>query len=460
MLVVLMGVAMGVVDGIVVSIALPTITRDFSVNLSDSQWIITGYLVTETSLLLIFGRVSEYTGRWRLFLAGFALFTASSLACGLSATLPELIIFRILQATGAAMVFSISSAIIFEVFPEGEQGRAMGYIGATIAIASIAAPILGGFITDSLGWQYIFLINVPIGLVLLGIGGTCMKFPRGHHPRIPMDWIGAITLVTFMAGLILLLSELAGKSSPGRGILAYSMLCFVSLGIFLIAERRHPAPLLDLRIFDNRRFLLANSSMILLFIAFFMLNIIGPFYLEVSLGLTPSRVGLVYLIAPIVMVIASPLTGWLYDRFQSGFFSALGIALAGASLLLLGYAALVRDLTLIIAGFVPLAVGSALFQSANNVEIMRSLPIEKVGTASSISATVRNLGMTLGVSVASILLTFGLAATGYQGSVEGAGPGLLSPVISRILILGAIFCAVGAGLSLLGNRTDTDVREV
>lgn len=450
MVMVLMGVAMGVVDGIVVSIALPTITREFSVPLSESQWIITGYLVTETSLLLIFGRISEYFGRWRLFLAGFTLFTLSSLACGISGTLTELIFCRLLQATGAAMVFSISTALIFEIFPEGEQGRAMGAIGATIAVASIAAPILGGIITDTIGWQYIFLINVPIGVAFLIIGGTCIRQPHTRRRDLSMDWVGAVSLVGFLAFLILLLGALAEAGMPGRMFPVYSALCVISLVVFAFTESRHPAPLLDPRILGNRRFMLANLSMILLLIAFFMLNIIGPFYLEETFGLTPSRVGLVYLIAPIVMVVAFPLTGWLYDRYQSRFFSAAGISIAGISLLILGYAARVEDLTLILIGFVPLAIGSAFFQSANNTEIMRALPPDRVGIASSLSATFRNLGMTLGVSLASILLTLGLGASGYTGTLKGAGT-ILAPIISWILLLGSILCAGGAVLALGAN---------
>jgi len=164
-IIIMAAVAMAVIDGIVVSIALPTITNAFSVDVAQSQWIFTAYLVTETSLLLIFGRVSEFTGKNRLFLAGLVLFTTSSLACGLSTSLWDLVVYRVLQASGSAMIFSICVAILYETSESGEQGRVMSYIGTTTAAAAIAAPVLGGIVTGSLGWEYIFLINVPIGVV-------------------------------------------------------------------------------------------------------------------------------------------------------------------------------------------------------------------------------------------------------------------------------------------------------
>ena len=181
---------MAVLDGNVVNIALPTITTYFGVEVTYSQWVVTAYLVTLTSLLLIFGRVSEFVGRGRMFILGFVVFTLGSLACGLSPGLPALILFRVIQATGAAMLFSISSAIIYQLYPRGEQGKSMGYVGATVAIGSIAGPVLGGFLVDTLGWQYIFLINVPIGAVLIPVA---MKYfgPEESCPernQNGLDW--------------------------------------------------------------------------------------------------------------------------------------------------------------------------------------------------------------------------------------------------------------------------------
>jgi EmrB/QacA subfamily drug resistance transporter len=448
MLIILLGVGMGVLDGIVVSIALPTLTHDFGVPVEESSWVITGYLLTETSLLLIFGRVADFTGKGRLFFTGFFLFTVASLACGLSQSLMALILFRVVQAVGAAMFYSISAALIFEIYPLGEQGRAMGMIGATVAIAGIFAPMLGGFLTDAFGWESIFLINVPIGVGVLIIAARYMRDLAPPHREIPggMDWGGAVTMVGAISAFFLLLGTVTG----GGGQTSLLILIFLGcLGGFLFIERRHPCPLLDLSIFKNRMFTASCLAMVLLFVAFFMVNLIGPFYFELVLGLSPSQVGMVYFIAPIIMVIASPLTGWFYDRHPSPSFTVAGLVLCGLSLLLMGYSARMMSLPLIVVGFVPLAVGSALFQSPNNTEVMRALPREQTGMASSVSATIRNLGMTLGVTLASLLLSLVLASYGYNGPVMDADPLSLANAIGSVLIIGSLFCFAGAVVMVL-----------
>jgi EmrB/QacA subfamily drug resistance transporter len=443
--IVLVATAMAVIDGIVVSIALPTITRFYAVEVAQSQWVITAYLVTETCLLLIFGRLSEYTGKSRLFLAGLTLFTTGSLACGLATSLTELIAFRVIQACGSAMVFSISTAVMFEISPRGEQARAMGYIGATVAVAGVAAPILGGFITDSLGWEYIFLINVPIGLIFLILAARYLRLRGDRGSPLAMDWAGAGTMVISLASLILFLGELA----EGSGTAFYGLVFLGSTAAFLLVESRSTNPLLDLRVLGNLRFTLPNAALMCIFIAFFMVNLVGPFYFEGVMQMKPSQVGLVFLIIPVIMVVASPLTGWLYDRWSWEYFPVAGISLTGISLLLLSYGALTRDLSLIVTLFVPLSLGSALFQSPSNTEIMRALPADRAGIASSLSATTRNLGMTLGVCLASISLSLQLHAAGYSGPLQEAGIDLLAGSISSIMVTGSAFCFAGAILYLL-----------
>jgi EmrB/QacA subfamily drug resistance transporter len=440
---------MAVLDGNVVNIALPTITTYFSVDVTYSQWVVTAYLVTLTSLLLIFGRVSEYIGRGRMFILGFIVFTLGSLACGLSPDLPVLIFFRVVQATGAAMLFSISSAIIYELYPRGEQGKSMGYVGATVAIGSIAGPVLGGFLVDTLGWQYIFLINVPIGAVLIpvamkyfGSGGTIRK-------DIRMDWTGGFTMVLFMVSLMLALSTLAADLSVTSAVVVYTCIFLVSFAIFLFTERKTSNPLLDLSIFKVPAFSLPVLATALYFIALFMVNILGPFYFEGVLYLPPSQVGLVFLIIPVIMVVGSPVAGWLYDNHYSPYYAVVGMAVTTGSLILLAILSTGMELLMIVLAFIPMTIGMVLFQSPNNTEIMSSLPVDKIGIASSVSATVRNLGMALGVSFASILLSASTRHAGYSGPVLEAGPVILSSAFSLIMVVSAVLTLFAAGVSLL-----------
>lgn len=447
---ILTGILMAVVDGSVVSIALPTITSYFQVSLAQSQWVMTSYLVTLTSLLLIFGKIAEYTGRARLFFLGMLLFTASSLACGLSASMNMLILFRIVQATGAAMMFSISAAIIFLSFPRGEQGRAMGYIGATVAVGSIIGPTVGGIIVDTLGWEYIFLINVPIGIAQLLLS---LRYLRIEDPRsscLKVDWIGAIAFVVFMVSMMAFLGMLSDSGAFQAATAALALVFIVSFAAFLINESRQEFPLLDLSIFRYRDFAFPCIGMILFFISNIMIIVLGPFYFQGVLGYTPFHVGLIYLIVPVITMIGSPAMGWIYDKWPCKYMAAAGMTILASAMMAQGYLAgrMDSDPTLLLLTFVPMGIGSALFQSPNNTDVMRALPKDKMNIASSVTATVRNLGMALGVTFSGIVVSWQLSEAGYQGAVLEAGPGMLSGILSRGIFLAAIICIIGAIFSL------------
>jgi EmrB/QacA subfamily drug resistance transporter len=443
LVIVLAGVLMSVLDGIVVSIALPTITASFAVDISSSQWTITAYMLTLTSLLLVFGRVAEFTGRSLLFVCGLAVFTLSSLACGLSATLAQLVAFRVLQGIGGAMVFSISGAILFLAFPQHERGRAMGYLGSTVAVGSILGPVLGGFLVDSLGWRSIFLINLPIGILLVA---GCLFFLRTREERTPsfqMDWIGAVTLAATLFFLMFFLSSLERAAASPVLLLCLGVLFLASGAGFLLRESRCERPLLDLGIFRTRGFLLPVLAMMLFFVANFMINVIGPFYFEGVMGFRPTQVGLMFLVVPVVMVGASPLAGWLYDKRRWRHYGTVGMAVVALCFLVMGILARSWYSAAALAGvFVFLGLGSALFQSPNSTEVMNSLPRSQTAVASSVSAAVRNLGMTLGVALASLLLPLQVRLFGAGGSVLAAPRGILASAIGNIMLLSAALCVI------------------
>lgn len=439
--IVLVGVLMSVLDGIVVSIALPTITAAFQVDISASQWTITAYLVTLTSLLLVFGRIAEFTGRTPLFIAGLAVFTLASLACGLSATFAQLVVFRVLQGIGGAMVFSISSAILFLAFPPQERGRAMGYLGSTVAIGSILGPVLGGLLVDTLGWRYIFLINLPIGVILVACS---LLFLRTHEERAKsfhMDWIGAVTLASALFFLMLFLSRLEQVAAPPVLALVCGGLFVAGTVAFLLRESRCERPLLDLGIFRIRGFLLPVLAMMLFFVSSFMINVVGPFYFQGVLGLRPTQVGLLFLVVPLVMVVASPVAGWLYDMRHWRHYGTVGMAIVALCYFGLGIIARNWFNIAAMAGvFALLGVGSALFQSPNSTAVMNSLPRSQTAIASSVSAAVRNLGMTLGVALASLLLPLILRLSGSAGNVLQADKGMLAASVGDIMIVSGLLC--------------------
>lgn len=449
--IILLGIFMFVIDGSVVSIALPTITRHFRADVAQSQWVITSYLITVTSLLLIFGRVADRTGKVRLFLWGFVLFTLASIACGLSSSLGMLIFFRALQAVGAAMAFSISTAIIFELYHRGEQGRAMGYIGTTVSLASIAGPMLGGYLVDFVGWQYIFLINLPIGIVLLALAARYMRIKEAKPQKLDLDWQGGALLIVFIVSLMLFLGDLGPSATFTSSAALLALLTIASLLAFVWIESRNRSPLLELSIFREKKFILPVISLILFIIANFAVFILGPFYLQGVMGYSPARVGTVFLIVPAILVFGSPLGGWLYDRYHYRYSSALGMIIVALSLVILSGAIRRDDITSIYISFIILGIGSILYQSPINTEIMTALPREMLGTASSLSSAVRNMGMALGVSISTLLLYQQLSLAGYHGAVLDARPELLSATISNVMIIAAALCIVGTVAAFLRN---------
>ena len=258
--IILLGSFMAVLDSTMVNIALPTITVDYKVSLAESQWTITGYLLAMTGLFVFFGKASEYTGKVKLFVAGWAIFTLSSLACGFAPGLDALIAFRIVQGIGASMLSAVGGALIFEAFPHQERGKAMGLFGVVFGIGAVVGPGLGGFIVDNLGWQYIFLINVPIGVVLLACAFKYMKIPEKTVSKLEMDWIGAVTLCVSIVTLMLFCNEVAKRPDGDHAMAAYAAIAVISFIIFIFRESTCKKPLIDLSIFRNKQFTLPIIS--------------------------------------------------------------------------------------------------------------------------------------------------------------------------------------------------------
>lgn len=449
--IVLTGILMSVLDGYMVSIALPTITGHFNASLALSEWAITGYLVVMTGFFVVFGKVSERTGKAKLFMAGWAIFTASSLACGLAPGMAWLIAFRLIQALGASMVAGVSGAIVFQAFPPKEIGKAMGYFGATMGLGALIAPGLGGLLVDYFGWQSIFLVNVPLGILLLAAALVYLKVPETISSNFRMDWAGAATLVLSVASLMLCCSELAQNLALTLPLVACGAVFALSLIAFVLQELRSPRPLLNLAVFRNAKFSLPVASMLLFAVAFNTAVFIGPFYFQGAMGYTPSQVGLLTMAMPLGMLLAAPAGGKLYDRYHWKFAAALGVAVTAAAFLLLGYAFLSLNVWLAVAALGVLGIGYGLFTSPNSTESLGALPREQTAMASSISTTARSLGGALGVSIASILLLAGLGASGYHGAVFGAGQQLLAGTTGVIMIVVSALCIVAAALSALRN---------
>jgi len=450
--IVLAGVFMSVLDSVVVNIALPDITSYFNVTVADSQWVVTAYLLAQTSFLIIAGKISERTGRARMFTVGLGVFTLFSFLCGAATSMGQLIVFRLMQGLGASMLFSISAAIIFQAFGHEERGKAMGFLGSTVAMAGMVGPVVGGFLVGTLGWQSIFLINVPIGIIAIAAAIALLRVEERCIDCLRMDYPGAALWIAAIVSLVLLLGIL-GESGTLTAVGAVLLLAFVaSTVLFVWRERRAPYPLLDISVFRVRRFTLAGLSMATFFISVSMVTILGPFYYEGVLRYSPEQVGMIFLVLPAVMMVASPIAGRMYDRTHSSAYEVWGMVVRSLTLFMLAYGFLSRDVLLTLLAFFLMGIGSSLYQSPNNTVLMAALPKEKSGVASSVQATTRNLSMAIGVSLATILMTLLMGSMDYSAIAGGPLADELATSVAIAVAVSGALSLLGALLSYLGER--------
>ena len=446
LVVVLAGVFMSVLDGVVVTIALPNITSYFGVGVAESQWVVITYPVIETAFIIIFGKVAERTGKAKMF------FTVSSLMCGISGSLELLIAFRVIQGLGAAMLFSIAAAILFQVFRHEDRGKVMGLLGSAVAVAMLAGPAIGGFIVAGLGWQYIFWINVPVGVFAVLLALKTLHLNDHVVERLRMDYTGSILWIVAIISLMLTMGEMASAA----GITALAILFMAAFGLsltgFTVWEMRTPDPLLDVSVFRVRAFTFAGLSMAMFFISSNIVSVVGPFYYEGVLGYGPETVGLIFMILPAVMMFGSPLTGRMYDRTHSRHYSPVGQLIRSGSLFLLAFGFLWQDLVTMLVAFAIMGLGSALFKSVNDTEVMITLPKEKAAVASSVSATFRNLSITIGTSLGTMLLVFQMGKVDLNGALAGPAASTLAMAATISVMVAGFVSLAGAVISYLGNR--------
>lgn len=451
LVVVLAGVFMSVLDGVVVTIALPNITSYFRVGVGESQWVVTTYPVVETALIIIFGKVAERTGKAKMFTGGLVLFTVSSLMCGISGSLELLILFRVLQGMGAAMLFCIAAAILFQVFRHEDRGKVMGLLGSAVAVAMLAGPAIGGFIVGGLGWQYIFWINVPVGVFAIALSFRTLRLQETAVARLKMDYPGSVLWITAIMALMLTLGEIASSAGLTSLAIIFMVTFLASLSGFVVREKRTSFPLLDISVFRVRAFTFAGLSMAMFFISSNIVSVVGPFYYEGVLGYGPETVGLIFMILPAVMIFGSPIAGRMYDRTHSRHYSPVGQLIRGGSLVLLAVGFYGQGIVTMLVAFAVMGLGSALFKSVNDTEVMITLPKERSAVASSVSATFRNLSIPIGTSLGTILLVFQTGNVDLTGTSGTVAPGLAIAATISVLVAGCLSLA-GAAISYVGNR--------
>ncbi len=435
---------MSALDGSVANVILPVVSRAFNADITTVEWVVTIYLLVVSGLLLGFGRLGDLYGHKPVYISGFVIFILGSALCGLSPSAAALIASRALQAFGAAMLFSNSPAILTKNFPASQRGQALGMTATMTYLGLTAGPSLGGWLTQQFGWHAVFFVNVPIGLLALGLS---LRFiPRDTPGQVveKFDFAGALT---FTAGLIALLLGLNQGSEWGwtspliLGLLGAAVLL---LGVFIWIEQHVPYPMLDLSLFRRRLFSAAAGSAVLNYICLYSIVFLLPFYLMQGRGLNPEQAGLLLTAQPVLMAIAAPLSGTLSDRIGSRLPGTLGMGILAGGLFLLSRLGPDSPMSGIIFPLAIVGLGIGIFISPNNSALMGAAPHHRQGIASGVLALARNVGMVLGVGLSGAIFTtvqaMGQASGGGHLLFQGIQTSFL--VATGVAVLGAFTSAV------------------
>ncbi len=441
----------------IANVGMPTLAHAFNASFQQVQWVVLAYLLAITTLIVSVGRLGDVIGRRRLMLVGITLFTLASTLCGIAPTLWLLIAARVLQGLGAALMMVITMAMVGETVPKEKTGSAMGLLGSVSAIGTALGPTLGGFLIAGFGWPALFLINLPLGVLMLLLARQYL--PKDHKvaatTQTKFDVVGTVLLVMTLAAYALAMTLGRG----GFGPLNIALLLFALLGaaLFVITEMRTEAPLIKMVTFQNT-VLSAGFAMSALVTTVVMATlVVGPFYLSGALGLDPSHVGLVMSSGPVIAALTGAPAGRLVDRLgasRMGIAGLVGMVVGTSTMALLptgfgipGY----------IAPLVAITGSYALFQAANNTAVMTTIQPDQRGVISGMLNLSRNLGLITGASVMGTVFAMGASTsnllTAPPSSIE-SGMRLTFAVAAGLILLALTIALIGQSLS---NRTTKEL---
>lgn len=394
---------MSTLDGSIVNIALPVMSKDMRIPMNQTEWIVSIYLMTVCACLPLFGKIGDSIGKIKIFRIGTLTFVIGSLLCGVTHTFELLLFSRIIQAIGASMTMSTNTGIITEVFPISERGRALGMIGAFVSLGSIMGPGLGGVILAKFTWEYIFLINVPVGLLTIILGQKVLPKDSTKSGN-PIDFLGfllfAATILTLFGGIFI--GQELGYVHTLPIILI--IIALMSMILFYRVEINRDNPLIQFSLFKNKVFTLSLLTASMIFVTNFFTNVVIPFYLQNTRGYSASFSGLLMMVIPFTMIVGSPVSGYITDKVGAKLLTFVGLILITISQVL--YLVLGQQTSLIFFVFASIFVGlgNALFQAPNNTLVMSNVEKKDLGVAGSLNSLARNLGMVIGISLSTTVL--------------------------------------------------------
>jgi EmrB/QacA subfamily drug resistance transporter len=470
-------------DITVVNTALPAIQRDLGGSFTDLQWVIDAYALSLAALVLTAGSLADRLGRRRVFAVGLGIFAVASGAAALAPDPTFLNVARAIQGIGGAIMFAVSLALVAQEFPSGrERGMAMGIYGATIGVAVAIGPLVGGLLTDGLGWEWVFLLNVPIGVA--AIAATYWKVRESRDPNATrIDWGGLFTFSTALFALVLALVRGNAEGWGSPLIVGLFAGAAALLAAFVLIERRVDQPMLPLGLFKRRAFTGVQLAAFAVSGSMFALFLYLTLYLQGFLGHSPIEAGLRYLPITVASFIVAPLAGMALAKIQARYLMSAGLVLTGVGLALMAGLNMDSTWTALLAGFLISGIGVGLLNPVIADVALSVVPKEQSGMAAGINDTFRQVGIAVGIAAwGAIFLGVGASKTqevagnaisggqarelveatssgGLNQAVAGLPDGAQATVanaaqqgflhgMNEILILGAALSLVGSVLAL------------
>ncbi len=415
---VLCGIALSVLDGAVMNLALPVVARDLNVSASMVIWIVNAYQIAILAMLLPLARVGDLFGYKKVYLAGLALFTLASLACVLSHTLSQLLAARVLQGVGAAGMFAINAALLRSIYPSRQLGRGLAINSVVVGVSSVAGPSVAALVLSVASWPWLFAINLPIGLFVLMLGWRSLpadrvtEKPAGERFSLLDTTLNIVMFAALFLGVDRLVPRVGDKPVAG---LPAEALALIGVGllvgaVFVQRQRRQAAPLLPIDLLRIPVFRLSMCASIAAFTAQMLASIALPFLLLHGLGRSPADAGLVLTAWPIATVAVAPLAGRLIGRVPAGLLGGIGLITMASGLLLMALLPEQASMWQMAWRLALCGAGFGLFQSPNNHTIVTSAPRSRAGAAGGMLGTARLTGQSIGALLIAMLFSLVLVS--------------------------------------------------
>jgi EmrB/QacA subfamily drug resistance transporter len=441
------GLFMIMLDNTVVNVALPSIAADLQIGLSELEWIVTGYALTFASLMLTGGKLADLLGRRLIFIVGLAIFTLSSLVCGLAGSGELLIGARVVQGAGAALMNPATLSIIAATFPPRQRGTAIGIWAGTSAMALAIGPLVGGLLTEHISWSWIFFVNVPIGVIAIAASLLLIPESKDESAEQRLDLPGLLTSGIGLFALTYGLIEANTYGWTSSRILGAFAVAVGMLVAFALLETRQRLPMLDLSLFRNGTFAGANLAVLLVALAMFGVFFFVSLYMQGVLGYSAVETGAAFLPLTILIMVTAPIAGKASDRFGSRWLMTVGMILIAIQLFYFSRLGVEESYWNLLPAMILGGFGIAMVMTPSAAAAVRALPVDKAGVGSAVLNAFRQVGGSMGIAVIGAIIAHEIGD--LRGPAVFRQKELFVDGFSTALTVAALIAVLGALVSFV-----------